>query len=89
MIYRIAIDAGHGYNTVGKRTCRFPDGRQMHEHEFNRDVAFILGTRLKTAGYDIVYCFDEIGISDMPLAERYGKANAVKADLFVSVHANA
>ena len=38
------IDAGHGgiidgeYQTSGKRSPKWPDGRQLFEGEFNRDI---------------------------------------------------
>jgi len=86
---KIALSAGHGYNTAGKRTCPFDDGRQMREHEFNRDVVFALEYKLRQASHETVLCFDAIGVEDMPLADRVGKANAAKADLYISVHANA
>lgn len=85
----IAIDAGHGYNTSGKRTCPFPDGRQMREHEFNRDVALNLDYRLRRAGHETMICFDQIGVNDFTLKQRTTIANEKKDDIFVSVHANA
>lgn len=85
----IAISAGHSHLTAGKRTCPFSDGRQMREHEFNRDVAFALDYLLRQAGHTTVLCFDEIGVTDMALADRVGKANKAKADVYISVHANA
>ena len=86
---KIAISAGHGYMTAGKRTCPFADGRQMREHEFNRDVAFALDYLLRKQGHTTILCFDEIGVTDMLLADRVGKANKAKADVYISVHANA
>ena len=62
----IALSAGHGYMTAGKRTCPFPDGRQMREHEFNRDVALALDYLLRKDGHKTVLCFDDIGVDDMP-----------------------
>lgn len=85
----IAISAGHSHLTAGKRTCPFSDGRQMREHEFNRDVAFALDYLLRKQGHTTVLCFDEIGVTDMSLADRVGKANTAKADVYISVHANA
>ncbi len=35
----IAVDAGHGMNTAGKRTPMFSDGTIMKENEFNRATA--------------------------------------------------
>lgn len=34
----VILDAGHGYNTKGKRSPVWSDGSQLFEWEFNRDV---------------------------------------------------
>lgn len=83
---RIAIDAGHGMNTPGKRT---PDGK-MREFEFNAAVAEQLGRQLlRYADVEILYTHDRSGVIDVPLKERTDKANSWKADMLVSIHANA
>ena len=61
----------------------------MREHEFNRDVAFAWIIYSASKGHTTVLCFDEIGVTDMLLADRVGKANRAKADVYISVHANA
>ena len=38
----IAIDAGHGMDTAGKRTPAFEDGTIMKENEFNEATAWYL-----------------------------------------------
>lgn len=76
---KIAIDAGHGWTTPGKRT---PDG--MKEFEFNRETALILQELLPA---DVLYVHDEK--RDVSLSERVQKANAADADLYISIHANA
>lgn len=79
----IVVDAGHGPNTPGKRS---PDG--MREYEFNSRVADVLKSELeKYEGVKVV--FTHADSRDVPLAERTDRANALKADLFVSIHANA
>lgn len=85
---KVAIDAGHGYNTSGRRTVALADGRQMREHEFNRDVAFILGYKLRQAGYKTVFCFDDVDVYDFSLQKRCQIANDAKADIFLSIHAS-
>jgi N-acetylmuramoyl-L-alanine amidase len=80
----IVIDAGHGPNTPGKRT---PDG-SMKEYEFNRAVANYLRDEL--AKYENVRVhFTHSDREDVPLKRRTDEANRLKADLFVSIHANA
>ena len=34
----ILLDNGHGCDTPGKRSPVWPDGRQLLEWEFNRDI---------------------------------------------------
>lgn len=80
---KIAVDAGHGYTTSGKRTA---DG--MREYEFNRAVANEMQQLL--GGYENVsVVFTHSDNRDVPLNERTNKANAGKADVFISIHANA
>ena len=80
---KICIDAGHGSNTVGKRS---PDG-SLREYEFNRDVANRLKNILIAHGVEVILtCGDDY---DLPLQQRCDIANQNKADYFVSIHANA
>lgn len=80
---KIMLDAGHGYNTPGKRS---PDG--MQEYDFNRKVASEAKVLLEKYKGINVYCAhsDE---RDVPLKERTDKANQLGADCYVSIHANA
>ncbi|USG63960.1 N-acetylmuramoyl-L-alanine amidase [Brevibacillus ruminantium] len=81
---RIAIDAGHGPNTPGKRT---PDD-SMREFHFNSVVARCVRDGLKQyEGVEVL--FTHADDRDVPLKERTDKANAWKADAFFSIHANA
>ncbi|MGG3571538.1 N-acetylmuramoyl-L-alanine amidase [Bacillus gobiensis] len=80
---KIFLDAGHGYQTPGKRTV---DG--MKEYEFNRDIAEKVKTLLET--------YSSVQVSsvhsdkrDVPLKERTALANKASADLYLSIHANA
>ncbi|MDQ0174361.1 N-acetylmuramoyl-L-alanine amidase [Bacillus chungangensis] len=83
---RIAIDAGHGNNTPGKRA---PDD-SMREFHFNSVVAKYVVEELRTyQGVLVEITHDPSGIRDIPLKERTDKANRWGADAFVSIHANA
>lgn len=82
---KIALDAGHGVNTPGKRT---PDGER--EWSFNDKVLRAAGASLRRyKGVQIMRTDDASGKSDVSLAERVRKANAWGADVFVSFHHNA
>ena len=85
--YTIALDDGHGLETPGKRTPKFPDGTVMKENEFNRRVVYYLKQELERCGFNVVLVAPED--TDVPLSVRCRRANEAKADLYVSVHANA
>lgn len=80
---KIMLDAGHGFQTPGKRT---PDG--LREYEFNRAVASHAKALLDKYKEVTVY-FAHSDLEDVPLHKRSGQANAVKADVYISIHANA
>jgi len=82
---KIVIDAGHGPETPGKRS---PDG-SLREYQFNSVVARYVADALLRGyeGIEILMTHDDS--RDVPLKERTDRANAWKADLFVSIHANA
>lgn len=82
---KIALDAGHGLYTAGKRT---PDDER--EWSFNSKVLLAAAERLNA--YDNVQILrldDPTGKTDVPLRERTNKANAWGADVLISIHHNA
>lgn len=79
---KIAIDCGHTESTAGKRS---PDSSLM-EYEFNRDVGKQIEAHLKRNGFDTLLITPTGKDS---LTARCKKANDWKADLFISIHANA
>lgn len=80
---RIIVDAGHGPNTVGKRS---PDGT-LREFTFNEAVAIRLKELLTTERYTVIFSHDHT--RDVGLSERITLSNRLKVDAFVSIHANA
>jgi N-acetylmuramoyl-L-alanine amidase len=91
----IALDNGHGLNTAGKRTPKWTDGTKstytkkdfMHEWEFNRGVVKRLKVELERNGFEVL----EVSPTeeDTSIRQRCRTANNAKADIFISVHANA
>lgn len=80
---KIAIDAGHGYNTAGKRT---PDG--IREWTLNNAVATYLAEYLK--GYATTFRTDDTtGKTDVKLSTRRNNAVNKGAKLLISIHHNA
>ncbi|TDL32556.1 N-acetylmuramoyl-L-alanine amidase [Jeotgalibacillus sp. S-D1] len=78
----IAIDAGHGYETAGKRS---PDG--MREYAFNRAAAKECILHLEKASIQTIQLHDDA--LDVPLAQRTNRANQAGAHYYISIHANA
>lgn len=90
---RILLDNGHGENTPGKRSPVWPDGTQLYEYEFNRDIARRVHNALRGRGVDCELLLREN--VDVPLSERVLRANEAAGEvgaencLLVSIHANA
>lgn len=98
--YLIGLDAGHGINTAGKRTCplkkdlvmdgkTYKKGSTIKEREFNQRILKLVEKELdKVSDIDYIECMGAVS-EDTSLANRVKKANDNKVDLFVSIHANA
>ncbi|AEO93293.1 endolysin [Bacillus phage G] len=84
-MYKIAICAGHGFNTPGKRT---PDGER--EWSFNNKlvVAFV-NTMNQYENVTVKRYDDPTGKTDVPLITRTNGANAWGANIYISFHHNA
>jgi len=82
-ISRIVIDAGHGGHDTGTIG---PTG--LMEKDLCLDIALRLGKiiRQRLPGAEVVYTRSDDTF--IPLEERTRVANAAKADLFLSIHAN-
>ncbi|TFE03889.1 N-acetylmuramoyl-L-alanine amidase [Jeotgalibacillus salarius] len=78
----VCIDAGHSYSTPGKRS---PDG--MNEYAFNKAAALAAKKILLRAGVTVLTPHRDD--YDVPLSARTNLANDGRADLFISIHANA
>lgn len=82
---KIAIDAGHGINTPGKRTPA-----DEREWSFNTKVANAAIKYLNEyQDVTVIRLDDSTGKTDVPLRDRTNKANREKADALVSCHHNA
>jgi N-acetylmuramoyl-L-alanine amidase len=96
--YKYILDNGHGgmingvYQTNGKCSPVWPDGRQLFEGEFNRDIVKRLSNMLTEANIQNFILVSEE--SDISLAQRVIRANNInlghnKQTVLVSIHANA
>lgn len=86
----IALDAGHGMNTAGKRCLKSIDPLQTREWFLNDRIADLVEADLKK-NYDctVLRVDDTTGAKDISLAARVKAANDAKADFYMSVHHNA
>ena len=86
---KIAIDAGHGLMTSGKRCMKSIDSNETREWTLNNRIACALQEIL--AGYNcaILRVDDTTGAIDIPLSKRTKSANDWGADVYISIHHNA
>lgn len=105
MAYKVAIDAGHGSNTPGKRTCKFTKtvkmsngtvikkGQVYKEHYANVMVSDFLATELKRCGFKIYKSAwndsDASNDPDVSLSTRQKRIKAAGCDISISNHFNA
>jgi len=95
--YTWLLDPGHGgiingvYQTAGKRSPKFPDGKVLYEGVFNRDVVGRIIKLCQDNDIDNINLVDTN--EDMSLRHRVTKANLFHKEnrnsIYVSVHANA
>mgnify|MGYP003288455238 CR=1 FL=1 len=90
-MFKIALDAGHGINTAGKRCMKSIDPNETREWWLNNRICDYIESRLKSYdGYELLRLDDsDDGREDVPLATRTDKANAWGATFYLSVHHNA
>lgn len=85
----IALDAGHGLHTAGKRCLKALDAKETREWVLNDRIVDKLQKMLANYDCKVVRVDDTTGASDVALANRVAKANNEKADIYISVHHNA
>ena len=88
--FRIAISAGHGKNTAGKRCMKSLDNNQTREWTLNSRIAEKIEKLLSSyTGWDLLRLDDRTGERDIALSTRTSSANAWGADFYLSIHHNA
>lgn len=85
----VALDAGHGYNTLGKRCMKAIDPNQTREWWMNDRIIDKVERKLASYNAKIVRVDDTTGNTDVSLANRVKKANNANADVYISMHHNA
>lgn len=85
----IALDAGHGLYTAGKRCLKALDAKETREWVLNDRIVDKLQKMLANYDCKVIRVDDTTGASDVALANRVVKANNEKADIYISLHHNA
>ena len=83
--FTVTIDAGHGYNTPGKRAA----DSSFREWQINDAVADYLQPMLESKGITVYRIDDVTGETDISLNTRLQRAINYNSDLHVSIHQNA
>ena len=86
---KIAIDAGHGKYTSGKRCMKTLDPNQTREWWLNDRIADRLESLLTAYDCEVLRVDDTTGLTDVSLKNRVKKANNWGADVYISAHHNA
>lgn len=90
-MFKIALGAGHGLNTAGKRCLKSLDPNETREWWLNDRICDYVESYLKSyGGYELLRLDDsDDGADDVELYARVNKANKWGADFYLSVHHNA
>lgn len=89
--FKIALGAGHGINSAGKRCLKSLDPKETREWWLNDRVCDYITEGLKAYdGYSLLRTDDwDDGKDNIDLSLRANKANAWGADIYLSIHHNA
>ena len=85
----IAIDAGHGLQTAGKRIPKSLDAENTREWTLNSRIAEYVTEILSENGFDTLRVDDTTGKIDVKLSNRVEEANVRTCELYISIHHNA
>ena len=90
MAFKLALNAGHGMYTQGKRCLKSIDPNETREWELNNRICDLIEAKLRPYdGIEILRLDDTTGEKDIPLKTRTDKANSFGADFYLSIHHNA
>lgn len=82
----IALDAGHGMRTAGKRCLKSLDPNQTREWYLNDRIMDKVEAALQAYDCTVLRVDDTTGAKDISLSARVKAANTAKADIYISMH---
>lgn len=89
-MFKIALSAGHGKNTLGKRCLKKIDKKETREWVLNSRICDLIEKELQNySDCSVIRLDDKTGKKDVSITNRTNKANKEKADIYISVHHNA
>lgn len=89
-MFKLALDAGHGLYTAGKRCLKALDPNETREWWLNNRICNKIQDKLSAyEGIEILRVDDVTGNADVELSERCRRANEWGADYYLSIHHNA
>ena len=90
MSFKLALSAGHGLYTAGKRCLKSVDKNETREWWLNDRICDRIQVLLaEYEGVEVLRVDDTTGKTDVALATRSNAANNWKANFYLAVHANA
>lgn len=89
-MFKLALNAGHGLYTAGKRCMKKLDQNETREWSLNNRICDKIQEKLKIyKDIEILRLDDTTGKTDISLKRRTDSANNFKADFYLSIHHNA
>ena len=89
-MFKLALNAGHGKNTVGKRCLKTLDPNKTREWTLNSRICERIEEKLRVYSNIQTLRLDDVtGKQDIALKARTDKANNFGADFYLSIHHNA
>lgn len=89
-MFKIALSAGHGLHTAGKRCPAYLDPNETREWWLNNRICDKIEDKLKGfLDYELLRLDDTTGSTDVSLRERTNAANKFGADFYLAIHHNA
>lgn len=79
--FRVIVDVGHTPESPGAISAR-----GVNEYDFNYKLARVIESKLRDAGFARTHLLLATGQAIPSLVRRVGQANAMSADLLVSIH---
>lgn len=90
-MFKLALSAGHGAKTTGKRCLKELDPNETREWWLNDRICDMVESGLKDyEGVEVLRLDDsDDGAEDVKLSKRTSAANGWRADFYLSIHHNA